>query len=75
MTSSAPTPETVRAIEAAGAALVTDSLRRILVVDDESTIRLALSRFLKSRGFVVDLADSGEGALEQLGREQAAGFR
>ena len=72
MTASAPTPETVRAIEAAGAALVTDSLRRILVVDDESTIRLALSRFLKSRGFVVDLADSGEGALEQLGREQYA---
>lgn len=67
-----PTPESVRAIEAAGAALVTDTLRRILVVDDESTIRLALSRFLKSRGFAVDLADSGENALEQLGREQYA---
>lgn len=72
MTATAPTPESVRAIEAAGAALVTDTLRRILVVDDESTIRLALSRFLKSRGFAVDLADSGESALEQLGREQYA---
>ncbi len=66
------TPESVRALEVAGAALVTDTLRRILVVDDESTIRLALSRFLKSRGFAVDLADSGEAALDQLGREQYA---
>lgn len=62
----------VRALEAAGAALVDDTLRRILVVDDESTIRLALSRFLKSRGFAVDLADSGDAALDQLGREKYA---
>jgi redox-sensitive bicupin YhaK (pirin superfamily) len=38
------------AIEAAGAALADDAMRRILVVDDESTIRLALSRFLRTRG-------------------------
>jgi putative two-component system response regulator len=68
-----PSPhDPVRAIEAAGAALVDDSLRRILVVDDESTIRLALSRFLKSRGFTVDLADSGDAALDQLNRERYA---
>ena len=43
------------AIDAAAAAIADDSLRRILVVDDESTIRLALSRFLRSRGFEVDV--------------------
>lgn len=59
----------VGAIEAAGAALVQDTSRRILVVDDESTIRLALSRFLRSRGFDVEVADSGTAALETLSRE------
>ncbi len=54
------------AIEAAGAALAQDSVRRILVVDDESTIRLALSRFLRTRGFEVEVADSGSAALEVL---------
>jgi putative two-component system response regulator len=62
----------VSAIEAAGAALVEDTLRRILVVDDESTIRLALSRFLRTRGFHVDVADSGSAALETLAHERFA---
>ena len=60
------------AIDAAAAAIADDSLRRILVVDDESTIRLALSRFLRSRGFEVDVADSGVAALEQLTRHKFA---
>lgn len=37
---------------------------RILVVDDEPTIRLALGRFLRVRGYVVDDAATGEQALE-----------
>lgn len=40
--------------------------RRILIVDDEETIRLALSKFLRSRGFDVDTAESGTIALEHL---------
>lgn len=54
------------AIDAAAAALADDALRRILVVDDESTIRLALSRFLRTRGFEVETAESGMVALETL---------
>lgn len=64
---SLPGQDPLVAIEAAGAALAQDSVRRILVVDDESTIRLALSRFLRTRGFEVEVADSGVAALELLG--------
>ncbi len=60
------------AIDAAAAAIADDALRRILVVDDESTIRLALSRFLRSRGFEVEVADSGTAALEQLSASKFA---
>ncbi len=63
---SLPGYDPIVAIEAAGAALAEDSTRRILVVDDESTIRLALSRFLRTRGFEVEVADSGAAALELL---------
>jgi len=65
-----PAIDPVRAIEAAGAAQVDDSLRRILVVDDESTIRLALSRFLRTRGYEVEMADSGAGALAILAEQR-----
>lgn len=41
---------------------------RLLVVDDEESIRLALSRFLRSRGYEVDAAGTGSAALSQLGR-------
>lgn len=71
MTDSIPSAA-VEAIEAAGAASVDVSLRRILVVDDETTIRLALSRFLRTRGFEVELADSGPAALETLRRDRFA---
>ncbi|MFP5353786.1 MAG: LytR/AlgR family response regulator transcription factor [Gemmatimonadota bacterium] len=40
--------------------------RRILLVDDEETIRLALSKFLRSRGFAVETADTGMVALGLL---------
>jgi len=39
---------------------------RILIVDDEETIRLALRKFLRSRGFEVEIAGSGDQALEIL---------
>jgi CheY-like chemotaxis protein len=56
----------LHAIGLAAAAMADDALRKILVVDDESTIRLALSRFLRTRGFEVDVAESGDAALGAL---------
>lgn len=44
-------------------------MTRILIVDDEETIRLALRKFLRSRGYEVEIAASGEQALESLGRQ------
>jgi response regulator RpfG family c-di-GMP phosphodiesterase len=48
-----------------------NDIRRILVVDDEETIRLALTKFLRGRGFEVEAAPSGMAALDML---QAARF-
>jgi putative two-component system response regulator len=45
---------------------------RILVVDDEEVIRLALRKFLRSRGYEVDVAPNGPAALELLGTERYA---
>ncbi len=67
---SLPAHDPIVAIEAAGAALAQDSMRRILVVDDETTIRLALSRFLRTRGFEVEVAESGAAALELLAHQR-----
>lgn len=39
---------------------------RVLVVDDESTIRMALRRFFSRLGWVVDDAASGEEAVEKV---------
>ncbi len=47
-----------------------DGMKRILIVDDEETIRLALGKFLRTRGYEVITADSGPEALEQLGRNR-----
>jgi putative two-component system response regulator len=44
--------------------------RRVLVVDDEDAIRLAISKFLRSRGYDVNSASSGAGALELLQQER-----
>ena len=43
-----------------------DAPIRILVVDDEDTIRLVLAKFLRTRGFEVATAESGDAALETL---------
>lgn len=37
---------------------------RVLVVDDEPHLRRTLGANLRARGYVVDLAESGERALE-----------
>jgi putative two-component system response regulator len=39
---------------------------RILVVDDENTIRLVLAKYLRTRGFDVSTAESGDAALEAI---------
>ena len=44
-------------------------MTRILIVDDEETIRLALRKFLRSRGYEVEIAGSGDHALEILGTQ------
>src|SRR5256885_5408954 len=44
-----------------------EATRRVLVVDDEEGIRRAIGRFLKTRGFDVVTAESGDEALSQLG--------
>ena len=44
-------------------------MTRILIVDDEETIRLALRKFLRSRGYEVEIAGSGDQALEILGKQ------
>ncbi len=62
-TSSARPTRSLRAIGESGA-------KRILIVDDEETIRLALGKFLRSRGYEVLTADCGPAALETLGRER-----
>ena len=47
-------------------------MTRILIVDDEETIRLALRKFLRSRGFEVEIAGSGEQALQLLDKDSFA---
>jgi len=53
------------ALDEAGAA-------RVLIVDDEESIRLALSRYLRTRGYAPDAAASGEAALDSLARRHYA---
>ena len=47
-----------------------DSLtQRVLVVDDEESIRRAIGKFLRTRGFEVVTAESGVEALDQLAQQ------
>ena len=61
-----PAPRPTRAIQAIGE----QGVKRVLIVDDEETIRLAIGRFLRSRGYEVHAADSGAAALELLQRHR-----
>ena len=47
-----------------------DKVGRVLVVDDEPPIRRALATNLRARGYDVDLATSGEEALEAAARHR-----
>ena len=44
--------------------------KRVLVVDDEESIRSAIGKFLKSRGYDVAVANDGAGALSMLQDER-----
>jgi DNA-binding NtrC family response regulator len=50
-------------------------LRRALVVDDEPTIRTALARYLRHRGWSADEAEDGRVALGKLGRAVPNGYQ
>ena len=49
-----------------------ETARRLLLVDDESAIRVALSKLLRSHGFEVETAESGHAALDRLRSERFA---
>jgi putative nucleotidyltransferase with HDIG domain len=44
--------------------------QRVLIVDDDETIRTGLARFLRGQGFEVEVADSGPAALALLERQR-----
>jgi DNA-binding NtrC family response regulator len=49
--------------------------RRALVVDDEPTIRTAVARYLRRRGWEADEAEDGRTALRKLGRCAPGGYQ
>jgi len=48
--------------------------RRALIIDDEPTIRSALVRYLRRRGWQADEAEDGRVALRKLGRAAPGGY-
>ena len=68
MTDFTPAPASPRITRAVGAVL-DPGVKQLLLVDDEESIRLALARFLTTRGYDVQTADSGAAALDLLGRD------
>jgi response regulator RpfG family c-di-GMP phosphodiesterase len=65
-TSTRIVPRSTSAFRAAGA----PSQTRVLVVDDEEAIRVALARFLRSRAYDAVVAESGTAALARLSQER-----
>ena len=64
-----PTPETVATVAADAPAPGTtdrEGGRRVLIIDDEPSIRMALRRFFTKRDWVVDEAGDGGAALRAL---------
>jgi DNA-binding response OmpR family regulator len=51
------------------------SVRRALVVDDEPTIRSAVARYLRKRGWLADEAEDGEAALAKLRDASHCGYQ
>jgi signal transduction histidine kinase/ActR/RegA family two-component response regulator len=64
----APRPEPARSVEPGGPARGAAASRRVLVADDEDTVRDFLEFLLTDAGYQVDLARDGATALEMLGR-------
>jgi CheY-like chemotaxis protein len=62
-TASIPATEVTAAPKQAAPEAEADERPRILVVDDERSIRLALGRYLRRNGWEVDEAEDGEAAL------------
>lgn len=62
--------ETPLATDDALARLPGEPVKRLLIVDDEDAIRIALSRFLHASGYQVQAAASSNEALQILGRER-----
>lgn len=50
-------------------------LRRALVVDDEPTIRTAVARYLRRRGWLAEEAEDGRAALAKLERASPGGYQ
>jgi putative two-component system response regulator len=65
-------PSVLSSTPSSTVALARDGAPRLLVVDDEETIRLALAKYLRSRGYDVATAESGTEALATL---SLGGFR
>lgn len=55
--------------------VVASGLRRALVVDDEATIRSAVARYLRRRGWQADEAEDGRAALARLDRASPGGYQ
>ena len=66
----APPRIPLRAEPALVARPATPTQPRVLIVDDEETIRIALARFLRARGYEVEVAESGIAALIMLERQR-----
>ena len=66
----APRSSTPGRLTTAMRAIVEPPTRRVLVVDDEETIRTSLARFLRARGFDVTTAESGAAALVAMQDER-----
>ncbi len=49
-----------------------ETIKRILIVDDEENTRIGLSKLLSQEGFEVDSAANGNEALDYLGREKVS---
>ena len=55
--------------------VVATGLRCALIVDDEPTIRTAVARYLRRRGWQADEAEDGRAALAKLGRASPGGYQ
>jgi signal transduction histidine kinase len=67
-------PASGQAVESDGGNGAAARRQRALIVDDERSIRLALTRYLQRQGREVDQAEDGEVALRMLEESPASGY-